>query len=64
MSFFGFLNPQRMTPFLKAIKSLSITFYLYLNINLRAEIWKVKRIEKATALSNSKKTIAFTKSYI
>ena len=27
----GFSNPQAMTPFLKTIKYLSITFYLYLS---------------------------------
>ena len=67
-----------MTPFLKTIKYLSITFYLdlsflclrsrekkFINLNnLIAEIRKVKVIEKETALANSGKIIAFTKKWL
>ena len=74
MPFWGFLISQAMTLFSKRIKSLATTFYLYLaivyksrdkqfiNMNyLKAEIRKVKCIEKGTALSNSKETITFIK---
>ena len=66
-----------MTSFLKTIKYLSITLYLYLSYvfksreknfinlnNLIAEIQKVKRLEKEIALTNSMKTIAFTKIWL
>ena len=66
-----------MTSFLKTIKYLSITLYLYssyvfksreknfINLNnLIAEIQKVKRLEKEIALTNSMKTIAFTKIWL
>ena len=66
-----------MTSFLKTIKYLSITFYLYLSYvfksreknfinlnNLIAEIQKVKRLEKEIALTNSMNTIAFTKIWL
>ena len=33
------------------------------NNNLMAEIWKVRRIENKVTLTNSKKTIAFTKKW-
>ena len=62
-----------MAPFLKTLKSLSITFYLHLSYtfinpgkevininNVIAEIWKVKRIEQEIALNNNK-TITFIK---
>ena len=70
----GFLIPRGLTPFLKGIKSLFITFYLYLrslvhvykctekhfiNINkIISEIRKVKSIEEENVLTNSKKAIA------
>ena len=62
-----------MTSFLKTIKYLSITLYLYLSYvfksrenlnNLIAEIQKVKRLEKEIALTNSMNTIAFTKIWL
>ena len=67
-----------MTPFLKTIKYLSITFYLdlsflclrsreknFINLNnLIAEIRKVKVIEKEIALVKSRKIIAFTKKWL
>ena len=72
MPFLEFLILQAVTPFLKATKPLSLTFYLYLtymcisrekkldNINnLIADIQKLKRLEKRNALTNSKKTITF-----
>ena len=71
-----FLILQAINPFLNTIKSLSITFYLYLNYtsinperkfininNLIAEIRKVKRIEKEIALNNTKKTISFRRKW-
>ena len=61
----GFLITQTMTPFLKTINALAITFYCHLsymytnpekntlNINsLIAEIRKIKRIEKEIALTD------------
>ena len=72
---FEFLNSQTTTPFLKTIKFFSNHILLILKLyvsrekkpisinNLIAEIWKVKRIETETALTNSKKTIAFTKKW-
>ena len=74
---FGFLDSENNDSIFENNKSLSnhilLIFKLYvyksrerklININnLIAEIRKVKRIEKEIALTNSKKTIAFTKKW-
>ena len=64
----GFLIPQELTPFLKTIKYLSVTFYLYLSYmcispekNVHRGNPNVKRTEKEIALTNLMKAIAFTK---
>ena len=71
----GILDSVNNNSFLKTVRFLPITFYLYLSYtslspqklkslninNLLAETRIVKRIGKEIALNNSKKTIAFRK---